>query len=269
VGLLDNLLREKARLHAYHALQAVGLLTGREATAVALENLSSDDAGQRAAALETLESLGGRWREIIRPLLALWDETAPRTGHAPAVPTSDLLADPDPLVRQVAAFALNGASVVNGDKSMHNTLSTLSLMERVLFFRRVPLFEGLSTADLKNVADLSEEAIFSEGEEIAAQDEPGDTMYLVVSGEIIVQTTGPAGKSHEIARRGSGDCVGEMALISNMPRMASLIAAGEVRTLTIGQKSFHGLLRERPEVSLAVMKELCARVTQLAHRAGD
>ena len=115
------------------------------------------------------------------------------------------------------------------------------------------------------MADLSEEVLFSDGEEIAVQDEPGDTMYLVVSGEILVRTSAEDGKVREIARRGPGDCVGEMAIISQTPRMATLTANGEVRTLCIGQTSFHGLLRERPEVSLAVMKELCARVTQLAH----
>lgn len=143
------------------------------------------------------------------------------------------------------------------------TLPTLSLMERVLFFRRVPLFEGLSTADLKQVAELSEEVEFSAGEEIARQDEPGDTMYLVVSGNIRVQTGSAGGERREIARRGAGDYVGEMALISQMPRIASLIAEGEVRALSIDQRSFQGLLRERPEVSLAVMKELCKRVTEL------
>ncbi len=286
--LLGAILREQAHLHAGHALQAVGLLTRREAVTAALENLSSPEAGQRGAALEALESLGEHWREIIRPLLGLWEESERvRPVQLPAPPFPALLADadpwvragsafaaahqpdcapalrqlaesdPDPLVRQTAALALNGVHPME-------SLPTLSLMERVLFFRRVPLFEGLSTSDLKNVANLSEEVLFSDGEEIAVQDEPGDTMYLVVSGEILVRTANEDGKEREIARRGPGDCVGEMAIISQTPRMATLTAHGEVRTLCIGQTSFHGLLRERPEVSLAVMKELCARVTQLA-----
>lgn len=291
-GLLQEVLGEKARLYARHALLAVGLLDGRETVTVALENLSSADAGQRAAALEALESLGERWRELIRPLLALWDEASARAPTPAEAPFSRLFADPDPWVRACSAYAAcqlpdrrldleklrlsdpdplvrqAAGLVLKGDASMQ-TLPTLSLMERVLFFRRVPLFEGLSTADLKQVAELSEEVEFSRGEEIARQDEPGDTMYLVVSGKISVQT-GPAnGEKHEIARRGSGDYVGEMALISQMPRMASLVAAGEVRALSIGQKSFQGLLRERPEVCLTLMKELCKRVTELSQRAWE
>ena len=51
-----------------------------------------------------------------------------------------------------------------------------------------------------------------------------------------------------------------MALISKKPRMARLVAAGEVRTLCIEQKQFEGILRERPETSLVVMRDLCDRL---------
>jgi len=54
-----------------------------------------------------------------------------------------------------------------------------------------------------------------------------------------------------------------MAIISREPRNASLVAAGDVRMLCIDQKSFESLLRERPEISLAVMRVLCARLTEL------
>jgi CRP-like cAMP-binding protein len=53
-----------------------------------------------------------------------------------------------------------------------------------------------------------------------------------------------------------------MAIISQAPRAATLIAAGEVRTLCIGQKQFEVILRERPETSLAVMRVLCERLQE-------
>ena len=74
------------------------------------------------------------------------------------------------------------------------------------------------------------------------------------------------GANTELARRKTGEVVGEMAIISQEPRMASLVAAGDVRLLCIDQKHFEGLLRERPETSLAVMRVLCARLQQ-AHAA--
>jgi len=57
--------------------------------------------------------------------------------------------------------------------------------------------------------------------------------------------------------------VGEMAIISGHPRMATVIAAGEARLLALERLSFESLLRERPEVSLAVMRELCSRLQQM------
>jgi len=70
----------------------------------------------------------------------------------------------------------------------------------------------------------------------------------------------------EIARRQPGDIVGEMAIISQEPRIASLVAAGEVRVLCVERKQFEALLRERPETSLAVMRVLCARLKEKAAR---
>ena len=58
----------------------------------------------------------------------------------------------------------------------------------------------------------------------------------------------------------SGDVIGEMAVIASKPRMASLVARGPVRVLTIGQREFEALLRERSEISLAVMRVLCQRL---------
>jgi CRP/FNR family transcriptional regulator, cyclic AMP receptor protein len=66
----------------------------------------------------------------------------------------------------------------------------------------------------------------------------------------------------ELARRGPGEVVGEMSVITGRPRMASLVAVGDVRILSIDQERFERILAERPEVSLAVMRQLCARLEQ-------
>ena len=142
-----------------------------------------------------------------------------------------------------------------------DTLATLSLMERVLFMRHVPLFADLPPADLKQVAAIANECLFEDGEALALEGEAGDEMHIVVSGEVRI-ILGKGGQEHEIARRTAGDYVGEMAIISQEPRMASLITAGQVRTLRIDQKSFEAILRERPETGLAVMRVLCQRLKE-------
>jgi CRP-like cAMP-binding protein len=168
--------------------------------------------------------------------------------------------DPDPTVRETAAAALEG------DKPM-KTLDTLSLMERILFLKRVPLFANLPPAEVKQVAAIAHEHLFVDGESIAEQGESGDELYVIVSGQVRVVVTASGEEETELALRGTGEYVGEMAVISQKPRMAKLVAVGEVRALCIEQKQFEGILRERPDTSLAVMQVLCDRLRERENAA--
>ena len=142
-------------------------------------------------------------------------------------------------------------------------LTTLSIMDRVLWLRRVPLLADLSPADLQRITSISTELDFLDGDVICEQDEPGDEMYVIISGDVRVVVSHNGESEKEIAHRKAGDVVGEMSLISGDPRIASVIAVGDVRTLCLDRLSFESLLRERPEVSMAVMRELCKRLKQL------
>ena len=142
------------------------------------------------------------------------------------------------------------------------TLTTLSIMERVLLLRRVPLLADLSPADLQRVAAIATEHDFVNDEIICEQGEAGDEMYVIVSGEVRIVVNNEGQPEKEIAHRVTGDVVGEMSLISGDTRIASVIALGDVRALCIDRLNFESLLRERPEVSLAVMRELCKRLKE-------
>ena len=163
-----------------------------------------------------------------------------------------LKSDPDPLVREAAQRSLDGGSDMK-------VLPTLSIMERILFLQRVPMFSELPPVELKQVAAVAWENFYTEGDLIARQGETGDAMFIIVEGEVKVYTEGT---NEELAVRGPGEYVGEMSIISQEPRMASLRAAGDVRMPCIGQKEFEGIIRERPETSLAVMRELIVRLKE-------
>jgi len=290
--LLADSLRDKARRHGVNVLRAINLLDGRDSMSVVIDNLNSRDPNQRANALETLES--GREAQLVRPLLKLWEsaETASpvaRNGwsetlielmresdawlRACAALAASVLKEPkvlealtqlaesdtDPVVRDAARRTV---AILNGGPAV-DTLPTLSLMERILFLRRVPLFADLSPADLKQVAAIANEHYFTDGEVIAYQGEAGNEMFIIVSGEVRVLVAADGKPETEVARRKPGEYVGEVSIISQEPRMASLVAAGDVRTLCIDRKNFEGLLRERPETSLAVMRVLCARLREM------
>ena len=146
-----------------------------------------------------------------------------------------------------------------------DSLSTLSLMDRILFLKRVPMFAALSPADLKQVAAIAAEEIFPDGEVIVEEGDPGDAMFVIVSGEVRVCRI-KGGQEVEVARRKTGEYVGEMSIINREPRNATLVASGDVRALCIDQKSFEGLMRERPEVSLYIIHVLSKRIKELMEK---
>jgi CRP-like cAMP-binding protein len=159
--------------------------------------------------------------------------------------------DPDELVRETAKYTLAGETM--------KTLKTLPMMERVLFLQKIPLFAEMSPEDLKKVASVATEKFFPDGDFLARKGDAGHEMYIIVSGEVLViSETGDT-----IARTSPGGYTGEMAILSQEPRSASLLAKEDVRVLCIGQNEFEEILRERPEASLAVIRELCARLRKM------
>jgi CRP-like cAMP-binding protein len=258
--LLRAALLDRGRSHAVVALSAVALMSAdRRALRTALENLRGTDPGQLANALETFET--SEHRSLVRPLLSLWEEYGSR-----ASPEGDWLAivsqDEDPLIRECVALVreIDEGIDERGDV-MSRSRTSMSPMERVLVLRTIPLFAGLSPSDLRSVADIAEERSFVDGDVIAVEGETGDELHIVLAGTVSV-VRGEGGTT-PVARRGQGEVVGEMSIITHAPRVASLIAEGDVRTLRIGSREFESMIRERPDVSLAVMRELAERLGAL------
>ena len=152
---------------------------------------------------------------------------------------------------------------------MTQSLTTLSVMERVLFLRKVPLFAELPPPDLQPIASIAQERAYADGDAIAEQGDEGDEMHIIVSGDVAV-VRGEGEQRRVVATRSSGDVVGEMAVITSEPRIAGLVARGSVRVLSIDRRRFEAILRERPETSLAVIRVLCQRLAEAPQSdAGD
>lgn len=277
--LLALALRDRALSRTVAALHSSRRFE-RDAMELAIGDLASMEPARRANALEALDAMGD---PHIRPLVQAWESSTIPSGDVSQA-IAETLGDPDPWVRAAGAVAAASSPDLrgrlrllaenDGDTLVRTaaasslregnvqTLTTLSLIERIVFLRRVPLFEGLSPEDLKHVADITEEHAYEEDDVIAEQGEAGEEMHLIVSGEISVRVGTQSQAAREVARRGTGESVGEMAVISRAPRMASLVAASDVRTLVIDRVRFERILRDRPDASLAVMNVLCARLRE-------
>jgi CRP-like cAMP-binding protein len=120
--------------------------------------------------------------------------------------------------------------------------------------RALPLFSILSTRHLRQVAKLAQSVEFAPGDYVVAVGEPGDAFYLIVSGKAKV-----AGKPRARAL-GPGDFFGEMGLIDGEPRSATIVATTELHAMKLARSPFMKLLRQEPQVALALLAELAARV---------
>ncbi len=280
-ALLVEALRNKSLEYGTRAVRAFGLLADRHALSLAVDQLHSRNPAFRAAALEMIDSQNALWDNILQSVLNVWEDQG--TTSTP-LNWELLLTDKDPWIRACAAYSarmlknhsphgrLNKLAERDPDPFVRdaarpkgkpmNSNNMLSLMDRILFLKRVPIFAHLSSGDLKQVALIAEEAGFKTGDVLAEEGEQGDVLYVIVEGEVLVTARDARGENMELARRGVGEYVGEMAILTREPRMATLVASGDSYALTIDQRSFEGLLRERPDVSMAVIQDLSARLKQ-------
>src|SRR5215211_5709744 len=127
--------------------------------------------------------------------------------------------------------------------------------------RKSPLFQGLSDDELQKLMDMAEPVSLRAGDILIKQGEPGDSAYVVISGDFEVQKQ--TGQSLiKIDVRNPGDVVGEMALLSRAPRSASVIAKTDAETLCIPKDAFEKLLASSTTAAMAVLHWVMARLTQ-------
>ena len=131
--------------------------------------------------------------------------------------------------------------------------------EEVALLRKTPLFANVELAKLKLLAFTSERLIFQPGQVVFKQGELGDAAYFILNGEARVTVEGPSGEL-EIARVREQEIVGEIAILCDAPRIATIIAETELNTLRISKDLFLSLIEEFPKVAIQVIRELARRL---------
>ncbi len=137
-----------------------------------------------------------------------------------------------------------------------------SAKEWTAVLQQVPLFEPLSRRDVRKVATLAKVRRFERGVPIVIAGRPGDAFYVILDGQVSVGVPGRRG-----TRLGRGDYFGEMALLDGAPRSATVTALSEVQVLEIGRAVFARMLKQEPQLSVALLKTLAGRVRALERSA--
>lgn len=117
----------------------------------------------------------------------------------------------------------------------------------------------LSRLNRSQVQELMTDHHYQAGEIIFCEGDEGDALYLIWAGRVAV-VKGPVSNPDEVFVRQPGEVVGEMAILENKPRWASLIALEDVRVLRIERAGFQTLLQSQPEISLSLLAAMSARL---------
>ncbi|MEH6629398.1 MAG: Crp/Fnr family transcriptional regulator [Halopseudomonas aestusnigri] len=135
----------------------------------------------------------------------------------------------------------------------------MSIEQEVEALKNIPLFTNIEPSRLKLMAFASERLIFKAGQELFHQGDAGDAAYIFIDGDadVIVDTDdGPL----VVANFGKNEFVGEIAILCDVPRTATIKAKSELTTLKITKELFFNMVMDFPEMGVEVMRVLAHRI---------
>ena len=106
----------------------------------------------------------------------------------------------------------------------------MSLKEEVDLLQRIPLFQNIEASKLKLLAFTSERAVFEAEEVLFHQGDAADAAYIIVDGEVAVDVESPRGGRTRVARLGRDQIVGEIGILGDVPRTATVTASARTTT---------------------------------------
>lgn len=135
-----------------------------------------------------------------------------------------------------------------------------TLLEEVELLRKIPLFASIDPGKLKLLAFASDRKVYKDGQDIFKQGDAGDAAYAIIEGTAAVIIATDGGEV-VVAELGSNEFIGEIAILCDVPRTATVRAKGELVTLKIKKEHFLGLMSQAPDLSIEVMRELASRLS--------
>lgn len=134
----------------------------------------------------------------------------------------------------------------------------MSIDQEVDILRKIPLFANVDPTKLKLMCFASRRLTFRSGQSLCTQGETGDSAYIIIDGDadIVVENNGPM----VVANVGRNDIIGEIAILCDVPRTASVVATSEVTALEITKELFFRMVTDFPEMGVEIMRVLAHRL---------
>lgn len=280
------------------AMRLLGQLGDVDVVADLVERMSEDDIAARENAIELLENIGNR--ELLEPLLPLLandeEEQLERawelSGWKDAEPPLDLdaalqhaLHEPDPWTQMAAAWTalrlghghlleqigqeedgdmapqVKEIMEMSEEQQAAGADQPLTNMEKITFLKGSPFFAALPLEELYHIALSVQEEAVRDGTHVIEQGSLGDKMYIVIAGQLEVRRFGDDDEvGTRVAMLSDKQVFGDMSLLDDEPRSASVIADGECRLLSLQRGDLERILRRYSSIAFSMMRILSRRL---------
>lgn len=139
---------------------------------------------------------------------------------------------------------------------------TAGLDRRVECLSRISLLEPFGPDLVRRLAEQNADRVYGAGEQVIRQGEPGDSMFVIMSGGVEVTARDGDAAPVKLASLGPGDYFGEMSLMTGAPRVATVTTLGETRLLEVGKESFRSILTANPQLVEGLGRSLRLRLAE-------
>ena len=292
LAVLRSALAERDRQWLDEVFDLLAAIYGDEPVRLILNSLRSPTARVRANAVEALEALASPGLALMVAPLFEPDATtsvpvpAALPGALPAAADGfeaalrELAEDPfDPFVQAIAVY-VQGELAGTQDEALTATRpaapatairggTLLSTIERILFLKEVPFFQGMTIEQLRVLATVCEEEFFAAEQRIFKEGDPGGALYCVVSGRVALEQEKRKGAFARLATLEAHCYFGEMNLFDDSPRSVAALAIQDTLALRLRREPLIALARQYPDLSLELINVLSARLRELSDRMAD
>ena len=293
-ALLRDQLDLECRTIRDSAISLLGQLGDVDVVSDLVERMHDEQPGARDHAIELLENIGNR--ALLEPLLPLLtDDEEDRLAEAAQISGWErgavdlegaldcVLQSPDPWMQLAGAWAAHSlgrrqslerlrddapdfvkeiVEAMEPTQTQDSGQQPLTNMEKITFLKESPFFAALPLEELYHIALSVQEESVRQGTTVIEQGTLGDKMYIVVAGRLEVRRFGDGGGDEgvRVAELGEKQVLGEMSLLDDEPRSASVISLTECRLLSLERGDLKRILRRYSSIAFSMMRILSRRL---------
>lgn len=221
-------------------------------------NLLNSNNVIRSNAIELLEfSLPSNLKDTILLSVSSFIKKETEEGKEIQDETKKILKTKDPWLRGlVLYYETRKTPMAKGEINMEpEDKNIFHLISKATFLKQVKLFQEVPSEYLIHLAEVTKTKEFLKGEILVREGDEGDSLFLIEEGEIEIQKN-----DQTIARLGNGECIGEMALIEDLPRSATCVAGKDTKVLSIDREDFSNLMDTQPQIVKALLVTMTKRL---------